>query len=70
MKNTIGYLILSAILLFFTCHIFPRLTETKQGMENLRGIERGRVWRRPVKIKELETKNKVIGTLREIDLVI
>ena len=40
------------------------------GMKNLGEIGRGRVWRRPVKIKELETKNRVVGTLREIDLVI
>ena len=39
-------------------------------MKNLRGIERGRVWRRPVKIKELETKNRVVGTLREIDFAV
>ena len=46
-----------------------KLSSIGDEMKNLRGIERGRVWRRPVKIKELETKNKVIGTLREIDLV-
>ena len=40
-------------------------------MKNIKGVERiGGVWRRPVKIKELETKNRVVGTLREIDLVI
>ena len=40
-------------------------------MKNLKGVERiGGVWRRPVKIKELETKNRVVGTLREIGLVI
>ncbi len=39
-------------------------------MKNLGEMGRGRVWRRPVKIKELETKNRVVGTLREIDLVI
>ena len=47
-----------------------KLSSMDDGMKNLRGIERGRVWRRPVKIKELETKNRVVGTLREIDLVI
>jgi len=40
-------------------------------MKNLKGIERvGGVWRRPVKIKELETRNRVVGTLREIDFVV
>ena len=39
-------------------------------MKNLGEIGRGRVWRRPVKIKELETKNRVVGTLREIDFVV
>jgi hypothetical protein len=41
------------------------------GMKNLKGIERvGGVWRRPVKIKELETRNRVVGTLREIDFAV
>jgi hypothetical protein len=41
------------------------------GMKNLGGeMGRGRVWRRPVKIKELETRDKVVGTLREIDFVV
>jgi hypothetical protein len=39
-------------------------------MKNLGEIGRGRVWRRPVKIKELETKNRAVGTLREIDFVV
>lgn len=39
-------------------------------MKNLGEMGRGRVWRRPVKIKEIGTKNRVVGTLREIDLVI
>ena len=40
------------------------------GMKNLGEMGRGRVWRRPVKIKELETKNRVVGTLREIDFAV
>ena len=40
------------------------------GMKNLGEMGRGRVWRRPVKIKELETKNRVVGTLREIDFTV
>ena len=39
-------------------------------MKNLGEMGRGRVWRRPVKIKELETKNRVVGTLREIDFAV
>lgn len=40
-------------------------------MKNLKGVERiGGVWRRPVKIKELKTKNRVVGTLREIEFVV
>lgn len=39
-------------------------------MKNLGEIGRGRVWRRPVKIKELETKNRVVETLREIEFVV
>ena len=39
-------------------------------MKNLGEMGRGRVWRRPVKIKELETKNRVVGTLREIEFVV
>jgi len=47
-----------------------RAFNSHDGMKNLGEMGRGRVWRRPVKIKELETKNRVVGTLREIDLVI
>ena len=47
-----------------------KLSSMDDGMKNLGEMGRGRVWRRPVKIKELETKNRVVGTLREIDLVI
>ena len=47
-----------------------RALNSHDGMKNLGEMGRGRVWRRPVKIKELETKNRVVGTLREIDLVI
>ena len=39
-------------------------------MKNLGEMGRGRVWRRPVKIKELDTKNRVVGTLQEIDFVV
>ena len=39
-------------------------------MKNLGEMGRGRVWRRPVKIKELETRNRVVGTLREIEFVV
>ena len=39
-------------------------------MKNLGEMGRGRVWRRPVKIKELETKNRVVGTLQEIDFAV
>lgn len=39
-------------------------------MKNLGEMGRGRVWRRPVKIKELKTKNRVVGTLREIDFTV
>ena len=47
-----------------------RALNSHDGMKNLVGIKRGRVWRRPVKIKELETKNRVVGTLREIEFVV
>ena len=48
-----------------------RTFNSHDGMKNLGGeMGRGRVWRRPVKIKELETKNRVVGTLREIDFVV
>ena len=47
-----------------------KLSSMDDGMENLGEMGRGRVWRRPVKIKELETKNRVVGTLREIDFVV
>ena len=46
-----------------------RALNSHDGMKNLGEIGRGRVWRRPVKIKELETKNRVVGTLREIEFV-
>ena len=39
-------------------------------MKNLGEMGRGRLWSRPVKIKELETKNRVVGTLREIDFAV
>ena len=47
-----------------------KLSSMDDGMKNLGEMGRGRVWRRPVKIKELETKNKVVGTLREIEFVV
>ena len=47
-----------------------KLNSMDDGMKNLGEMGRGRVWRRPVKIKELETKNRVIGTLREIDFAV
>ena len=39
-------------------------------MKNYRIMGEGRVWRRPVKIKELKTKNRVVGTLQEIDFAV
>jgi hypothetical protein len=47
-----------------------RAFNSHDGMKNLGEMGRGRVWRRPVKIKELETKNRVVGTLREIDFAV
>ena len=47
-----------------------RALNSRDGMKNLGEMGRGRVWRRPVKIKELETKNRVVGTLREIDFAV
>ncbi len=47
-----------------------KLNSMDDGMKNLGKMGRGRVWRRPVKIKELETKNRVVGTLREIDFAV
>ena len=48
-----------------------KLNWTGCKMKNLKGIERIEgVWRRPVKIKGLETKNRVVGTLQEIDFVV
>ena len=47
-----------------------KLNSMDDGMKNLGEMGRGRVWRRPVKIKELETKNRVAGTLREIDFAV
>ena len=47
-----------------------RTLNSHDGMKNIGEMGRGRVWRRPVKIKELETKNRVVGTLREIDFAV
>ena len=47
-----------------------KLNSMDDGMKNLGEMGRGRVWRRPVKIKELETKNRAVGTLREIDFAV
>ena len=47
-----------------------KFSSMDNGMKNLGEMGRGRVWRRPVKIKELETKNRVVGTLREIEFVV
>ena len=47
-----------------------RAFNSHDGMKNLGEMGRGRVWRRPVKIKEPETKNRVVGTLREIDFAV
>ena len=47
-----------------------RTFNSHDGMKNLGEMGRGRVWRRPVKIKELETKNRVVGTFREIDFAV
>ena len=47
-----------------------RAFNSHDGMKNLGEMGRGRVWRRPVKIKELETKNRMVGTLREIEFIV
>jgi len=47
-----------------------RALNSHDGMKNLGEMGRGRIWRRPVKIKELKTKNRVVGTLREIEFVV
>ena len=47
-----------------------KFSSMDDGMKNLGEMGRGRVWRRPVKIKELETKNRVVGTLQEIEFAV